>query len=505
MNRHMHAGLLATLLLLITAIYTVVGVQVPSFSNVVVASPGSIGNGEPITLNTYTPPPLPFNGPEIVNPMRGLYRWRTQEVAPQPRPSFDAYDRFEWRALEPERGRYDFSLIDRELRKAEQEGRKYAFRIRAMIHGEGPQVPDYLVDAMEKGWTSGGTYIPDWNDPNFLERVDALIKELGRRYDGDPRLGWVDVGIYGNWGEWHMWPFEYPSRTGAEDMSKENLKKIVDAHAAAFTNTPVIMMTEDEEILIYALKLSPRIGWRRDSLGSDLFTENTSLRKLRQDAEAWELFVNRWKTAPVISEFINPNAQSDPRVYQLAREQAAEYHVSLVSNGNTLDWNRLGSTGRANFIQLGKETGYRYELESLTMPSALRPGFHFPLELNWKNVGNAPVYEYWEVMVQLRRAGNNTPLWEWHANSDLRTVLPTTETGAVSFGTNLLMPANVPSGNYDLHIVVRDPKNYRKPLALAIEGRFEDGSHFLGQIQVQAASSLQSQIPQVYVPILFNQ
>ena len=29
------------------------------------------------------------------------------------------------------------------------------------------------------------------------------MAELGKRYAAEPALGWVDVGGYGAWGEWH--------------------------------------------------------------------------------------------------------------------------------------------------------------------------------------------------------------------------------------------------------------------------------------------------------------
>lgn len=35
--------------------------------------------------------------------------------------------------------------------------------------------------------------------PQYL--VDAFIHALGQRYDGDPRLGFVGLGLLGTWGE----------------------------------------------------------------------------------------------------------------------------------------------------------------------------------------------------------------------------------------------------------------------------------------------------------------
>ena len=42
-----------------------------------------------------------------------------------------------------------------------------------------------------------------FDDPIFMEEHEKFIKALAARYDGDPRLGGLDLGSYGNWGEWH--------------------------------------------------------------------------------------------------------------------------------------------------------------------------------------------------------------------------------------------------------------------------------------------------------------
>ena len=71
-----------------------------------------------------------------------------------------------------------------------------------------------------------GTDIPDWNSAGFLAQWRGLMAELGRRYGDDPRLGYVDVGGYGSYGEWHVGE--------GERVSDANGLAIVDAVASAF-------------------------------------------------------------------------------------------------------------------------------------------------------------------------------------------------------------------------------------------------------------------------------
>jgi hypothetical protein len=45
---------------------------------------------------------------------------------------------------------------------------------------------------------------PDWNAPSFIDQARELVAALAARYDGDPRITAVQVGLLGLWGEWHQ-------------------------------------------------------------------------------------------------------------------------------------------------------------------------------------------------------------------------------------------------------------------------------------------------------------
>ena len=436
-------------------------------------------------LATFRPARVPLDAPELVNPLRGLYRWMGQEQATLPKLALDAYDRYTWRDLEPSEGDYRFTKLEQDIVQAAREGRKYAFRVRALVSEHSSSVPDYLMGRMSRGWWAdynhdgkSDTFVPDWKDPVFLDRAASLIAALGKRYDGDARIAWVDIGLYGNWGEWHTSSFHYPSSTGAERGSTATLHRIVDMHVAAFSTTPLLMLTDNADALVYAMQCSPRIGWRRDSLGWD----TGHFEKIETDPVRWNAVKDRWKTAPVITEFVNPRHQADPQVYDKALEQVRRYHVSLVSNGNTLAWSRLSQEGKNAFVALGKTAGYRLRLDQLQLPHSLAPGQPFALETTWANDGVAPVYEPWQVVVQLRALGSDRVAWEGTSTLDLRSVLPDAPT---SYTDALTLAPNVAPGAYAVCVIVRDPRATRALLQLANEGRGSDGGYQLGTITVR--------------------
>ena len=128
-----------------------------------------------------------------------------------------------------------------------------------------------------------------------------------------------------------------------------------------------------------------------------------------------------------------------------------------------------------------KRMGYRYVINSVTLPASLARGAAFTLEAHWANVNVAPTYLPWRVVWQLRDANTRTIAWEGTSQLDLRSVLPTTDFAVSdSFG----LPSDVPAGEYDLLVSVRDMDNYSDPLALAIQGSQGNGSYWIGSIGV---------------------
>eukprot|EP01052_Picozoa_sp_SAG31_P004428 SAG31_NODE_183_length_20987_cov_8.711078_12_plen_46_part_00 len=43
---------------------------------------------------------------------------------------------------------------------------------------------------------------PNYADLHLIAALESFIAEFGRRYDADPRIGFVQVGLLGYWGEW---------------------------------------------------------------------------------------------------------------------------------------------------------------------------------------------------------------------------------------------------------------------------------------------------------------
>src|SRR5690606_20262404 len=116
-----------------------------------------------------------------------------------------AYFRIQWKALEPERGKYQWEFIDALLKLAHQRGQTLMLRVspykwraeldvpvwyREMVGGKSPDQRTTTGFAHEK-------WVVDPEDPRYAEYYGGLIRALGNRYDGHADLESIDVSLVG--------------------------------------------------------------------------------------------------------------------------------------------------------------------------------------------------------------------------------------------------------------------------------------------------------------------
>jgi hypothetical protein len=442
-------------------------------------------------LATFNPASIPFSADiDLANPVRGVQAYLTPDTALVDAnwPYVDAYsrDNLYWYELEPTEGVFDFSQIDHNLAQAQAHGGKYGFRISAADSASGshkaPFVPKYLWNRMPGAYTyvsDGATvYMPDFDDPQFLARAKALISAIGARYANDPRLGWVEFGFMGLWGEWHVSNAPKTTRGTLSHLAwtVDSGKQIVDAWRDALPKTRLIAMTLDFDVLDYALGKDPRIGWRHDCLGSQ------SLDALQQNP-GYLNHQDQWKTAPIFWEACGPNTS-----VALAHDQVIRYHFAA---GHTIGGPvqaKVSPADQALMKEYRKLAGYRFAVDSFALPARLLPGQPFETNTTWSNMGLTPAYTPWTVRVQLRNKANAV-VWEGTSGLDLQTFLPTRDpnTGsdaAQQWTDTFTLPADAPGGTYDVMLVASDPSGYYKPLTLSNEDQRADGSYLLGSVTI---------------------
>lgn len=509
---------------------------------------GGLGIHTVSASDTRTAGEVGFGGTEIVNPGRGQYRWGglttwgdddgeyfPNSAAPTYPPNDNwpggsvSYYRFNWRQLEPSQGQYDFSVIDAKIDAAAKRGERFGFRVMVVdsccaprTGDDRPQIfPDWM-NASVNSWRyrsgDADAIIPDWNDPDYLSAAERLVKALGRRYDGDDRVGFVDMLGYGNFGEWHLYPWEgQTGPQGQRPLTDANAERLVDANVAAFPRTTVLGFTPHSHALTYTMTKYPRVGLRVDSVGDA--SGGWAWPRMMDVPEA----MNRWKTAPVVTEWATANTTTSDQLrddryasmrpdvgrdmYAVGRGQVMRWHLSLLSSGNFPHaWNgeRMSEQQFADWSMANRTAGYRYSVALKDAPATVSPGQSVSISTTWQNAGVAPAYESWNPRLELRPRGQTEPVVRQRSGIDLNTLcaestasgstVPATATRTVT--DSVAVPADVAPGAYDIVVVVgnqpqkSDPtatmprEFYDRPVALAQSGGTSDGGFKIGEITV---------------------
>lgn len=421
--------------------------------------------------------PVPFSAPEIGNPMRGLYRWMNLEMVDAP--LYDSYVRLTWNTIESDAapGVFDFESIDRWIQYISNRGGCFAFRVTAYSPGDrfSNALPAYLAKSEFGFRDDRGYFVPDWNHPYFLERVEALLQALGERYNNHPNVFCIDLGIYGKWGEWHVHGLRYPGPNQEKDITDASAQKIIDLYARYFPDKWLTIRVNNHHAK-WAIQKYPKMGCRADSVANMGFYPERSETRWMED---------RWKRAPFITE--TWSGTHPLTSVWLAAEHVAKFHVAMLGNGNITKDHRLTDKAEiAEFQKAGKLAGYRFELGAVAVPGQMTNGSLMTIASKWRNVGVTPSYLPWDVNWQLR-SSDNTVACQWTSALDLMRSMPTL-TESLRIDDLCYVPQSLPSGTYALTLRIDDPARVRKPLALAIQSaRSTDGSYTIGTVTVVSA------------------
>ena len=411
-------------------------------------------------------------------------------------PSTVYYFRWGWKDFEPTHGDYSFAKLEKELNAATESGQTSAFRIMCCSSSpRDPYIPAWLKEIGGRIVTTqyeGATLeVPDLDDPKILDAHLELIRQLGKKYDGDPRISHVDMGSVGWWGEWHM------SGPGPAKMpSDQTCRKIVDAYLSAFKKTPLVMLIGDGKQTGYAC--TQGAGWRADCLG-DLGGFSKSwchMRKLYPEAFREAKLDDAWKRGLVAYESCWDMRRWTKENWSLRYifNYALATHASVLNNKSAPL--PIGDDVRAEVERFVRRLGYRIVLRDVTVNVT---GRSVSLTSTWQNVGSAPIYRPYRIA--------------WRATTPDGEVLRTTITdelasqfmpGEVDVFTKEFIkdPPELPNGkpvkldqtyqfnediaagNYVLSVAIVDAQTGKPVIRLANEGRGDDGWYTLGSITV---------------------
>jgi hypothetical protein len=253
--------------------------------------------------------------------------------------------------------------LEPHLVAAESRGHHAVLRVFVDYPTRPSGLPDHLsVSVTCEAYTDhGGGCSPDYDHPDLVAAMVGLIEALGERYDGDPRLGFVQVGLLGFWGEWHTWPHTdwFPS--------DETQRAVLDAYSSAFDTTQL----QIRRAAVHSVDL--RMGFHDDSFAHSTLGEVDwfFLPGLETAGAA-----DRWQNVAIGGE-LRPELQSqvfsDDYVLDTYSQDVLECieatHASYLLNYHAFNGGEAGYLGadrdRAELAAL--RMGYMFELTEATL------------------------------------------------------------------------------------------------------------------------------------------
>ena len=359
--------------------------------------------------------------------------WRKYGIEGHPDTSL-AYFRIPWRFLEPEDGKYNFSLIDKILSRADERGQRVMFRFPP--HSARPddalELPDWIINKLNLSKREVGNKESPICDL-FFDRYAELILKIGEHINGDRRVEAIDVSVVSAWGEGAQMPM----------LDSRYKVQMADAYLNAFPDIHLIAQFNDSEFYNYICERSP-IGLRADCLG-DMRWRHMSYLYPKAFAE----FPDAWKKSPIAFEvcWVMRHWYEMGWDIDFIIEESLRWHITSFNAKSVY----IPDEYREKVEEWIKKMGYRFAIRFCEYPEAALPGDSIKIRLCMENRGVAPIYRRYPMKLRLK---NRAYEYEFTSDKDIREWLP----GNYIIDEELKLPLDMPNGNYSLELGITDGK-----------------------------------------------
>lgn len=338
-------------------------------------------------------------------------------------------------------------------------------------------------------WPNGVTHgdpVNQWLTDTLKSRLVAFIAKLGQAWDNDPRVAFVELGLYGNWGENHIYPNKFADGTDRIPLSFQTA--LGDAYTAAFHNKKVLVRYP-ETFTAYNFG----IQWDSFALPDDAVGGNGEISR-----DTWRTQINSGEVAYDWGDQSNLGGSPDGT---LGSTSNTNYVIDWIMNTHTSslgwisDYNAGNASVETGATAMQKVLGYRYVLSQATFTGNVTPGGTMNVSFNVTNKGSSPFYYNWPVEASLLKS-DGTVAWKGlFQGTDVRNWLPGTNWNSTSRSysqapaTNTVngaftIPTTVPNGTYTLALSVLDPSGWKPSVRFANTNYYTGGRTPLGKVGI---------------------
>jgi hypothetical protein len=304
------------------------------------------------------------------------------------------YMRLDWSHLEPEEGKFNWSIVDTPMQKWVEAGKTVAFRFcTSEAEAFGPYAtPRWVERAGAKGYhlkgegeireiaPDGPMWEPDFDDPIFLQKLDNFLGAAAARYDGNPHVAFIDVGSFGVWGEGHT------VASTKIPYSVATIRRHIDLYKKHFKHT---LLVANDDFMIQGRGIEA-LGYARDQ-GLSLRDDSILVEPGAKAYYHAYLAYNFWPRLPVILE---PQHYGDSKSSgawgdgRLLLQAVEDYHASYL----TVHWYPRAylAENRDLVNRINLRLGYRLQLVEASWPAEVMAAGPMAIGYRWRNAGVAP-------------------------------------------------------------------------------------------------------------------
>lgn len=173
----------------------------------------------------------------------------------------------QWNKLNPAKGVYDWTELEKLLNALAEHNMGYALRVLpytpSFIKSDFPPqeeydwTPPFVYEMGAKKiqidlrGTDYHAYAPVWDDSIYIWAAKEFAKALAEKYDGVPRIEYIDIRTFGEWGEWHT-----SHILGSEMPADSVLIDMLDYYASLFKKTQLVLPSNGfGDVYTHALEL----------------------------------------------------------------------------------------------------------------------------------------------------------------------------------------------------------------------------------------------------------
>ncbi|HOK10464.1 MAG TPA: beta-galactosidase [Candidatus Hydrogenedens sp.] len=403
------------------------------------------------------------------------------------------YLRIAWSFLEPEEGKFNWSVLDTPAQRWIAKEKQIALRITCSETPIQWATPKWVYDVGAKGYfftplqgtkEDGTHWEPDYSDPIFLEKLDHFLQELAKRYDGNPEVAFIDIGSLGVWGEGHTW------HSSQQKISVETVKKHIDLHVKHFKNTLIALnddsITNGQKITELSPEQKEIIAYAKEK-GLTLRDDSILVQGGEYAYMSAGIAQEFWKDKAVILEsehYGNSKTNGhwgDGTKYLQAVE---EYHASYAS---IHWWPREFLQERKDLIdKMNLRLGYRILPTEIKWQKQVKiSNNRWDVEYQFANKGVAPCYK------------GGFPIFTWKDDkggivatfvddtfnvNTLPVSLPN-EVQTIKRKATFLLPYLLKEGNYSVYVSI-GTRTGTPVIQLPISNKDNEKRYLVGQVEV---------------------